>query len=157
MSQWRWRVGASAWAILENTTLVVLVHYLETSLNRPRHEAKRAWKRFTVQPFRHTNTSHSACSRHLLWIKFCVLTHLLCMILTTPANHTFIPSMLHNHTILLIFPQKSTWRCCRSVAHAPRTFPFPGHALRHGCLHSCGVWQLVVSGSTFLTFIWPWW
>ena len=79
------------------------------------------------------------------------------MILTTSATHTFIPSMLHNHTILLIFPQKSTWCCCRSVAHAPRTFPFPGHALRHGCLHSWGVWQLVVSGPTFLTFIWPWW
>ena len=31
-SRWRWRVDASAWAILESTTLVVLVHYLYTAI-----------------------------------------------------------------------------------------------------------------------------
>ena len=33
LSQWRWRVGASAWEILENIILVVLVHYLETAIS----------------------------------------------------------------------------------------------------------------------------
>ena len=33
VSQWWWRVDASARAILENTTLVVLVHYLETAIS----------------------------------------------------------------------------------------------------------------------------
>ena len=33
MSQWRWWVEASAWAILDNANFVVLVHYLETAIS----------------------------------------------------------------------------------------------------------------------------